>query len=168
MNAHPAPMQRSSFVATVIGALAAVAGVLVLLSYATSEVLADPSLSLEDGYWIGRVPWTPMGVGLVVAGSTLAIVAGTALVLLRGGNIRRVTAVAACLPAAYWWLLASVPLVAFGGAWCGQPTCPQPSSDVITIAYSLPESTVFLLLLPALIVTTVALAPRRSSVAEVT
>lgn len=134
----------------------ALIGVVVLFGQAASEVAADPSLSLEDGYWIGRLPWTPVGVGLVVIGSSAAVVAGIPAVLSIGGTVRRVLALVAGLAAVVWWLMASIPLVGMGGAWCGQATCSPPSFDVIPVAYSLPQLTVGLLLAPALIVTALA------------
>lgn len=138
----------------------AAAGILVLLAYAASEVAADPSLSLEDGYWIGRLPWTPIGVGLIVGGSTLAVVAGVAAVLVAGGNIRRLVALVVALPVIAWWAIASIPSIGVSGAWCGQPTCSPPSFDVITVAYSVPDLAVRLLLIPAAIVTLLAVTAR--------
>ena len=139
---------------------AALVGVLVLLASAASEVAADPSLSLEDGYWIGRLPWTPIGAGLVVGGSTAAVTAGILAVLPAGGNARRVLTLIAALPVVSWWSMAVIPVVGIGGAWCGAPPCKPPSFDVITIAYSLPEYAVVLLLAPALVVTALALTAR--------
>src|SRR5262245_65508566 len=81
---------------------AAVVGILVLLAQAASEVAADPTLTLEDGYWIGRLPWTPIGVGLVVAGDTATNVLGYALVMLRGGVLRRFLGAIAVGPPAMW------------------------------------------------------------------
>jgi len=52
----------------VVGLSAAAAGLVVLFAQALSEVLADPGLSLADGYWIGRLPWTAVGVDLAIIG----------------------------------------------------------------------------------------------------
>ena len=41
---------------TLVGLLAAAAGLIVLFVQALSEVRSDPSLTLIDGYWIGRLP----------------------------------------------------------------------------------------------------------------
>ena len=43
---------------TVGGLSVAAIGLVVLFAQAVSEVLAGPELSLVDGYWIGRPPWT--------------------------------------------------------------------------------------------------------------
>ena len=32
----------------------------------------EPGMSLVDGYWIGRLPWTPIGVGMALFGATAA------------------------------------------------------------------------------------------------
>ena len=131
--------------ATLIGVIAALAGIAVLFVYALSEVLADPTLSLEDGYWIGRLPWTRVGVALIVFGATVALVAGALTAWIAGGAVRRVVTALAVAVGAFWWLLATVPLVGMTGACCG----PRPDPDPLTIAYSLPQAVVALLLLPA-------------------
>jgi hypothetical protein len=145
-----------------VGTLLAAAGILVLLAYAASEVAADPSLSPEDAYWIGRLPWTPIGVGLTIVGATIVVVAGTLTALLAGGNLRRAIALVCLGVATFWWFVVSVPLIGMGGAWCGQPTCPQPTYDPVTMAYSSPQLAIMWLLLPALVVGPLALtSPRR-------
>ena len=145
---------------TLVGLVSTIGGIGVLLAYATSEVLADPSLSLEDAYWIGRLPWTPIGVGLIVAGATTAVAAGAVTAVVAGGWVRRLVAIVATGVAVFWWLVATVPLVVMGGAWCGEPSCPAPSFDVVTIAYSTPNLTVPWLLIPAVVAAAAALAPR--------
>jgi hypothetical protein len=140
----------------------AVVGLLVLFAYAASEVLSDPSLTLEDGYWIGRVPWTPLGVGLVVAGTTAAIVLGYTVVMLQGGIVRRFAGAITVMPAAFWWVVELLQLQGVSGA-CPSGTCVRPWIDPITYAYSEPDWTIRLLLLPALIVATLALVPPRKS-----
>ena len=141
----------------------AVVGILVLFGGALAEVLTDPSLTLEDGYWIGRLPWTPVGVGLVVMGSTTVVLAGTLSVLLVGGNIRRVLTIVVSLPTLFWWLVEAFQLQGVSGG-CMDGACFRPLIDPITYAYSMPEWTIELLLLPALVVTALALAsPRRSA-----
>jgi hypothetical protein len=134
--------------AIVAGLAAEAAGVVVLLADSLSEVLADPSLSIVDGYWIGRLPWTAIGVGLVVAGSTLALVSGTFVMWLLGGVFLRILSALAFGAGTIWWVIAFVGVPA-GGAYC--PSCPPPGPDPIAVAYSLPESVALLLMLPSLV-----------------
>jgi hypothetical protein len=150
-------LRTSTWWATVIGVGFAILGIAVLLAYAASEVLADPSLSLEDGYWIGRLPWTPIGVGLTIVGATIVVVAGATTVMVAGGRARRAVTLACLAVATFWWLTVSILPVAASGAWCGRPTCPQPTYDPITMAYSSPQLAVMWLLLPALVVAPMAL-----------
>jgi hypothetical protein len=157
---------RGTRAVTAVGALIAVAGIVVLLAYAASEVLADPSLSMVDGYWIGRLPWTPIGVGLAIAGASLAALAGAVTALMAGGIVRRGLAILALLLAGFWWLLVTVPLVTFSGAWCGQPACPAPTIDPVTMAYSLPEQTAMWLLLPALVASLLGLTSLSKAATE--
>jgi hypothetical protein len=141
----------------VIGLLAAAAGLVILFAQAMSEVLAEPRLSLVDGYWIGRLPWTSVGVDLAVIGATIAVVFGTVTAWLAEGLIRRVVSGLALAVAAFWWFLAMLPPPQ--GAFCA--SCPPPGSDPMTMAYSRPETVVLFLLLPAAIAGAVALsAPR--------
>jgi hypothetical protein len=151
-------IQRSIWWMTVAGLSAAAAGLLILFVRALTEVLADPSLSLEDGYWIGRLPWTAVGVDLVVVGATVAVVAGTIAVWLAGGWIRRMVASLAAGVAAFWWLL--VMLVSGTGAYCAG--CPAPDFDPFTMAYTLPQQTLLLLVAPPAVIGVIALMARRS------
>lgn len=137
--------------------VAAGIGVLVLLGYAFSEVLANPGSSLVDGYWIGRLPWTAIGVDLAVMGSSVAVVFGMVAAWIEGGVLRRVVSLILLLLAGFWWFAATLPLA--GGAYC--PTCPPPGPDPLTYAYSLPDSTLLFLMLPAAICGAAALSGRR-------
>lgn len=155
---------RPAWWATAFSLSAAVAGLVVLFAQAQSEVLADPALSLVDGYWIGRLPWTAVGLDLAIIGATIAVVFGTLTAWLAGGPIRRVVSAIVLVVAAFWWFLAMLPPPQ--GGFCA--SCPPPGPDPITMAYSQPETAVLLLLLPAAIAGAVALgAPRtrRSAVA---
>jgi hypothetical protein len=143
---------------TAVGVAIALAGVALLLVRAWLEVLADPSLSLEDGYWIGRLPWTPIGIDLALIGATGAVVIGLLVAWLVGGAIRRVISGLAGAVAAFWWFLAMLPQP--GGAFCA--TCAPPGPDPVTYAYSLPQLAIPWLLLPAVVIAIVALAPRRT------
>ena len=137
----------------------AIVGIIVLFALAASEVAADPSLSLEDGYWIGRLPWTPVGVGLVLTGSTTAVIAGTVAVLLLGGNHRRILVLATSLPPLVWWSIDVLQLQGVSGS-CLDGDCFRPYIDPIANAYSLPQATVLLLLVPATIVVLQSLTAR--------
>jgi len=145
-------------VVVVLGLAATVAGLLVVLGQAFAETRADPSLSLEDGYWIGRLPWTAVGTILVVAGTNVTLVAGTAASLIVGGWVRRVLALLPAAAGLAWWLGALIFLVGVGGC----PGCAPAQPDPFTMAYSLPDATFLLLVLPAALAGVLGLLPRRS------
>jgi hypothetical protein len=156
-------LRTSMWWATAAGLALAILGVVVLFAQSVSEVLADPSISLGDAYGIGRLPWTPIGVGLAILGASLATLAGTATSLMAGGIIRRGVAILALLVAGFWWLVVTIPLVGMGGASCGQPACPPPTIDPVTMAYSLPEQTAIWLLVPALVAGLLGLTSQREA-----
>jgi hypothetical protein len=115
-------------------------GLSVLLVYAWIEVVNNPEISIVDGYWIGRVPWTPAGVVLVLAGSVVATLGGAVLAALRGDWLRRLLVVPGVLAPVAWWATA-LGLIPF-------PRFSPP--DPVTLAYSLPETAAVMLILPAL------------------
>ena len=161
----PAPMLpavarvlRSAWWATAVGLLVSAAGLVVLFAQAQSEVLADPGLSLVDGYWIGRLPWTAVGVDLTIIGATIAVVFGTLTAWLAGGLIRRVVTALALAVAAFWWFLAMLPPPQ--GGFCA--SCPAPGPEPITMAYSQPQNAAIFLRHPAAIAGAVALSAPRS------
>ena len=88
-----------------------VVGPSILLVYAWVEVLNNPGLTLVDGYWIGRIPWAPLGVVISLAGLAGAppaavlgaITAGSWPRLLRGAAAAALGAVvtAAVLPSLF-------------------------------------------------------------------
>jgi hypothetical protein len=126
-------------------------GLAVLIAYAWVEYINNPGISLIDGYWIGRVPWTPAGVVLVLAGSVATQLAGAAIVLVLGDWMRWLLLVPVLIPPLAWWLtgLGTVPFPRFTGP------------DPVTLAYSLPQAAAVALILPALAVTALALVPMR-------
>lgn len=128
-------------------------GLGLLVLYAATEVLANPGLTLADGYWIGRLPWTAIGIALAVLGATGVIIFGTVSAWLAGGAIGRVITGLAATVAAFWWFLAVLPPPK--GAYCAD--CPPPGPDPLAYAYSLPELGAALLLVPAAIVAALAL-----------
>lgn len=122
----------------------------VLLVYAWVEVLNNPGYTLVDGYWIGRVPWTPTGVVLALAGSVLGLGSGSLVVAIVGGWWRRLLILPAVAAAALWWAVALgvLPFPRFRGP------------DPVTFAYSLPTTAVIMVLLPAAFLALLALSPR--------
>ena len=113
-------------------------------------MLNHPGYTLVDGYWIGRVPWTPAGIVMVIGGSVGALLAATSVILVEGGWWRRVLIVPAWAAAALWW----------SGAMGFYPGIHGP--DPVTFAYSAPTTAGLLLLLPAVILASVAITPRRT------
>lgn len=142
---------------TGIALVAIAAGYLILLGQSFAETMGDPSLSLVDGYWIGRLPWTNVGVATLTVGAHGAIAVGGLTCLVAGGAVRRLVAVIAVVFAGFWWLLA-----ALAGAGGGCPDCPRPVFDPLTTAYSLPIETLLLLVVPAVVVGLLAISADRS------
>lgn len=123
----------------------AVLGAILLLAVAVVEVATGPpGLSIVDAYWIGRLPWTPIGVGMVVFGASAAILSGSVAAWLRPRLVARLLSVPAVLAGALWWSFASIG--GYTGACCGGPAW-----DPLTAAYSSPQSALLLLALPALV-----------------
>lgn len=122
----------------------------VLLVYAWVEVLNNPGYSLVDGYWIGRVPWTPTGVVLALAGSVLGLGSSSLVVAIVGDWWRRLLILPVAAAAALWWAIAFgvIPFPRFRGP------------DPVTFAYSLPTTAAIMVLLPAVFLALLALSPR--------
>jgi hypothetical protein len=129
-----------------------VLGASTLVVMAWIEVLSHPGYTLVDGYWIGRLPWTAVGIVSVLAGSVGALLAGGLAIIVEGGWWRRVLILPAWGAAALWWS-AAMGLLPF-------PRFAAP--DPVTFAYSLPTTAGLLLLLPAVILAGVAITPRRT------
>ena len=154
-------IQRTANWSTIIGLGACAAGLIILLASSLNEIAIDPSLSIVDGYRIGRLPWSAVGVDLAVVGATVAVAAGTVTSWTSGGWGRRVVAIGAFAVAAFWWSVAM--LTRTQGAYC--PTCAPAGPEPLTFAYSLPDVTVLFLLLPAFVIGVVALAAPRAGAA---
>lgn len=149
---------RLTWLTTWVAVVATIVGLLVLLGYSFSEVLANPGISLEDGYWVGRLPWISIGVDLTVIAATLVAVFGTISALLS----RPRTGLIAVLPltvVGFFWFVATYDHPS-GGPCVG---CPAPTPDPFAYAYSLPAGTAVLLLVPALVVAVIAFATRPQS-----
>jgi hypothetical protein len=125
-------------------------GASTLIVYAWVEVLNNPGITLVDGYWIGRVPWTPAGIVMVLVGSVAALVAAAVAIVVEGGWWRRILILPAWAAALIWWSVAMglLPFPRFHGP------------DPVTFAYSLPVTASLLLLLPAVVLAGVAITPR--------
>jgi hypothetical protein len=127
-----------------------VLGPSILLVYAWVEVLNNPGLTLVDGYWIGRVPWTPLGLVIALTGGVVGIAAGSGAIATEGGWWRRVLIIPVWGAAALWWLtaLGAIPFARFHGP------------DPVTFAYSLPVTATLLVLMPAALLAALCLTPR--------
>jgi hypothetical protein len=123
----------------------------VLLVYAWVEVLNHPGISLEDGYWMGREPWVSAGVVTALAGSVAGLVGGSVAILLEGGWWRRFLVAPALAGAGLWWgvALGAIPFPDFAGP------------DPMALAYSLPATAALLVLVPAALLASICLTPRR-------
>ena len=127
-----------------------VIGPSILLVYAWVEVLNNPGYTLVDGYWIGRIPWTPLGLVVALIGSVMGLVAGSVAIAIEGGWWRRILVVVSLAAATLWWLIALgvLPYIArFKGP------------DPVTFAYSLPSTAALLVLMPAALLAILCLTP---------
>jgi hypothetical protein len=140
---------------TVAGTVATALGLMVLFLYALSEVLANPGTSLVDGYEIGRLPWTAIGIDLVVVGATAMTLFGTAASWFAGGAARRLVSLLPLAVAATWWFLAAIES-SFEGGPC--TSCTQPGFDPFSVAYSAPSQTIVLLIIPGALSALLALS----------
>jgi hypothetical protein len=127
-----------------------VIGPSILLIYAWVEVLNNPGLSLVDGYWIGRTPWTPIGVVVSLAGGVGGLLSASVAIGIEGGWWRRFLLLPAVAGAVLWW-----------GTALGVLSFPQfHGPDPVTFAYSLPATAALLVLMPAALLATLSLTPR--------
>jgi hypothetical protein len=120
----------------------------------------DGGGSLVDAYWRGRLPWMGVAEALIVVGATASTVAGTLAAQVGGGWIRRLVVVPPVVIVGLWWLKAmAAPRRAVP---CND--CPPTNPDPWAYAYSVPETTVVFLLVPALVIVALALlAVRRAT-----
>ncbi|MEP7040476.1 MAG: hypothetical protein ABI864_02770 [Chloroflexota bacterium] len=126
-----------------------VIGPSILLVYAWVEVLNNPGYTLVDGYWIGRLPWTPLGVVISLVGGVAGLAAGSVAIAIDGGWWRRFLIVPCVAAAAMWWLTAIgvIPYPRFKGP------------DPVGFAYDLPTAAMLMLLMPAALLAALCLRP---------
>jgi len=130
-----------------------VIGPSILLVYAWVEMLNNPGFTLADGYAIGRVPWTPLGLFVSLAGSAIGLLAGSIAIAIEGGWWRRLLIVPADAAAALWsaTALGVLPFPRFQGP------------DPVGFAYDLPTAAIILVLVPAALLAALCLTPRMES-----
>ncbi|MGH2394218.1 MAG: hypothetical protein ACRDGH_12130, partial [Candidatus Limnocylindria bacterium] len=134
-----------------VGLAAVGLGLAVLIVYSWVEYLNNPEISIVDGYWIGRIPWIPIGVVLVLAGTAASLLGGSVAALIRGDWVRRVLLVPVLAMPILWWLtiLGVIPFPRY------QPV------DPVTFAYSLPTAAAVMLIVPAVAIAALVLLPIR-------
>jgi hypothetical protein len=120
-----------------------------LLVYAWVEFLNKPGISLVDAYWIGREPWSSAGIIVALAGSVLAILAGAAVVLLRGDWVRWLLLLPLLAASVLWWAIA-LGFVAYAG-FAGP--------DPVGLAHGEPQTAAILLVVPPLAIAALAFLP---------
>lgn len=149
--------------ASVVSTITLASGLAMALAYGTAEAIANPGYSLIDGYWRGALPWIGVVESLVVGGATAGVVIGTTAVVVAGGPLRRLLAVALAAVAGAWWFLAWI-----GAGVSGVPCvgCPPAVPDPWAYAYSSPLLTVQMLITPAIVIGWMA-AARRVPIARV-
>jgi hypothetical protein len=142
---------RAARVTGIAGLWASGLGPAGLLVLAWTEVLNRPGLTLVDGYWIGREPWTSIGVVTALTGAVAGLLGGALVLALEGGWWRRFLLVPAVAGAGLWWAVAlgALPFPGFAGP------------DPVAFAYSLPATAALLVLMPAALLATLAVTPRR-------
>lgn len=150
---------RMQWLATATGTMLA-AGLFFLLVDCIAEAVANPGFSLVDGYWRGRLPWMGIAEGWIVSAATASAVTGFVTTVVSGGWVRRIAVVPLTLVALAWWLLALMP--PRRGVPC--EVCPASPLDPWAYAYSLPESTALFLIVPAFLITAIALTARPNRV----
>jgi hypothetical protein len=140
--------------ATTVSAAVLGAGFALLLAYSVAEVLANPGISLADGYWRGELPWMGIIEGLVVAGATACAIVGTATVAALGGWLRRAITLLPLAAVGLWWSFA------WARAGINGACCEQPAFDPWAYAYSAPLLALQLLIVPAIAIVALALLGR--------
>jgi hypothetical protein len=130
-----------------------VIGPSILLVNAWVEVLNNPGLSLVDAYWIGREPWTSIGIVVSHAGGVGGLLAGSVAIVIEGGWWRRLLVVPSLAAGLLWWsfALGVLPYPRFVGP------------DPVTFAFTLPATAALFVLMPAALLAVLCLTPRMRS-----
>jgi len=150
---------RWSWRATTIGVLILAVGLAAVLLASIQAMVQFPGTSLVDGYWTGLLPLMGIGTWLVPVGSILAVAAGLATVLSsRLPTLVRLGSLAGVAVVLFWALIVVIDM-----APRSRPGTATTSSDLATVVYSRPETTVVLLLIPMGLIVALAFAGRRST-----
>lgn len=124
-------------------------GASLLLVYAWIEFLNNPGISLADAYRIGREPWSSSGIVLALGGSIAALLAGVAVVLLRGDWVRWLLLLPMVAASALWWAIA-LGMVPFAG---------YELIDPVGFAHGEPQTAAILLVVPLVAMAFLAFLP---------
>ncbi len=120
-----------------------------LLIIAWVEFLDNPGISLVDGYWTGREPWTTGGIVVALAGAVLAALAGLVVVLVRGDWVRWLLIVPLAGAEILWWAI-TLGLVPFAG---------YTPIDPVGFAFREPQTAAILLAVPPVAMAILAFLP---------
>ena len=135
------------------------AGMVAILAGSIQGMQLEPGLTLVDGYWIGLLPWMEIGTWLVPVGAILAVIAGIVTVLSsRLPILVRLASLAGAAVVLFWALIVVIDMAPHS-----RPGTTTTSSDLATVAYSRPETTVVFLLIPMGLIVALAFAGRRRS-----
>ena len=144
---------------TTLGVLILAVGLAAVLVASIQAMVSFPGSSLVDGYWTGLLPLMGIGTWLVPLGAVLAVAAGVATVLSSQLPIvARLISIAGAAVVLFWALVAVIDM-----APRSRPGTIPTSSDLATVVYSQPATTVVLLLIPMALIVALAFAGRRSA-----
>jgi hypothetical protein len=132
-----------------VGLAAIGLGLALLILVSWVEYLNNPEITIVDGYWIGRLPWIPIGVRPGDRGGHGIAAGGRCCGADRGDWVRRILVVPVLAMPVLWWLAATF----------GYPRY-QPF-DPVTLAYSLPEAAAVMLIVPAVAIAALVFLPIR-------
>ena len=148
-----------SWRATAIGVVILAVGLAAVLLASIQAMVQFPGTSLVDGYWTGLLPLMGIGTWLVPVGAIVAVAAGVATVLSsRLPILIRLASLAGVVVVLFWALI-----VVLDMAPRSRPGTASTSSDLATVVYSRPETTVVFLLVPMGLIVALAFAGRRSA-----
>ncbi|HET7029730.1 MAG TPA: hypothetical protein VFI34_04400 [Candidatus Limnocylindrales bacterium] len=153
-------MRRSAGVAwwlSLAGSAAVVAGFLAILGASIDGMGLQPGSSLIDGYWVGLLPWIAVGTWLVPIGGLVAAAGAMATIWLSpSSRIARIATIPALLVIGFWALVTAYEMAPRTAV----PSAPPSASDLQTVVYSDPATTLVFLLAPALALVLLAFVGR--------